>query len=435
MKSWTRRDFLGAGATVAAGAGLLGVAGCGGGSGGSDGANIQFAWWGNPDRDKRTKAAIKVYGKQHPDVTIRPQITGWDGYWDKLATQTAGGAPPDLIQMDYAYITSYSDRGALLALDDYVPKQLHIDDFGKTALDPGRVNGKLYGVNLGINSWGMMCNRGVLKDAGQDLPGDSMTWDEFADLVRTVAKKTPKGVYGTQNGMLDSSNNPLECWLRERGKELYSKDQKKPGFDQSDLVEWFEFWEGLVKDGAAAKPEVQLALSGDLADGLVPTHKAAFQFAWSNQLTAFAEATKDDVNIHMYPQGNGSDAKPGQYLKASMLLSISAETKAPDATVALANALLTEPKVAGKLGFERGYPPSPEVRKELLPKATPPEKASAKYIDSIKSKVGPTPPPPPQATEKVRQAMTYSFQQAAYGKMSNEKAAAKFFHDAEKALA
>ena len=434
MTHLTRRRFLGV-AGLAAGAGVLGLAGCGGSdSGGSGSTELQFAWWGNPERDKRTKAAIEAYQKKNSGVTIRPQITVWDSYWDKLATQTAGGNPPDLIQMDYAYITSYSDRGALLALDDYVPKTLQISDFDDTALAPGKVGGKLYGVSMGMNSWMMMANDDVIAQAKAEVPDDTLTWSGFADLARTIGKNTPDGVFGTQNGMFDGSNNPLECWLRQRGKALFADGGKGLGFAPDDLIEWFEFWEGLVKDGAAASPEVTQAMSPDLADGLVPTGKGAFQFAWSNQLTAYRKAAKGTVSAHTYPLGDGADAKPGQYFKASMFLSVSADSKSAEAAVKLANGLLTVPDIAGELGFERGYPPSQKVREAILPDASQPEKDSAGFIDGLKGKVGDTPPPPPNATAKVRQAMQYAFEQAGYNKASNKDAVDKFFNDAQAAL-
>ncbi len=73
-------------------------------------------------------------------------------YWTRLATQTAGGNAPDLIQMDYRYIFEYARRGTLLDFTPYMGKGLAIDDFGAPNIDSGKVDGKLYGVNLGVNS-------------------------------------------------------------------------------------------------------------------------------------------------------------------------------------------------------------------------------------------------------------------------------------------
>ena len=90
------------------------------------GTRLRCFWWGNPDRDKRTKAALDAY-KAKSGTEISAEALGWGDYWTKLGTQTAGGNAPDLIQMDYRYIFEYARRETLLALDAQVPdRRAHV---------------------------------------------------------------------------------------------------------------------------------------------------------------------------------------------------------------------------------------------------------------------------------------------------------------------
>ena len=57
---------------------------------------------------------IAAYQAANPNVKIEGQPGEFTSYWDKLATQTAGGTAPDIIQMDMNYISEYGNRGALL---------------------------------------------------------------------------------------------------------------------------------------------------------------------------------------------------------------------------------------------------------------------------------------------------------------------------------
>ena len=120
-----RRQFLIGAGGLAAAATTMGLSACapgssgggsqgGGGQGG--GTNLALAWWGNPTRNKNTQAMIDAYMKANPDVKISGQPGEFNSYWDKLATQTAGGQAPDIIQMDMLYIAEYGTRGALLDL-------------------------------------------------------------------------------------------------------------------------------------------------------------------------------------------------------------------------------------------------------------------------------------------------------------------------------
>lgn len=131
----SRRRVLQVGAAM----GALALAGCGNGQSGdeeSGNASLQFAWWGSTERHNKTQAALRAFQKEHPGIKVTTQFSGWDGYWEKLATQTAGGNAPDVIQIDYSYIGEYARRGSLLALDSLSGDVLDLSEFDEDA--PGR---------------------------------------------------------------------------------------------------------------------------------------------------------------------------------------------------------------------------------------------------------------------------------------------------------
>ena len=78
------------------------------------------------------------------------EFTDWGGYWSKLATQAAGGMVPDVVQMDYAYITQYAGNDVLADLTPYVESgALDVSNISETILDSGKVDGKLYAIPCG----------------------------------------------------------------------------------------------------------------------------------------------------------------------------------------------------------------------------------------------------------------------------------------------
>ena len=153
-----RRQLLIGG--LGAAAASMGLTACGGGSssggGGANGsADMQFAYWSNDVRTKNTTAAINAYTKAHPNVKVSQQPGEFSTYWDKLATQTAGNKAPDIIQMDMAYIAEYGKRGALL---DLAKHGADTSKFVEGSVDSGKIDGKLVGVNAGINSPTILAN-------------------------------------------------------------------------------------------------------------------------------------------------------------------------------------------------------------------------------------------------------------------------------------
>jgi multiple sugar transport system substrate-binding protein len=402
------------------------------GSTSSSGARtIEMSWWGSTERHRRTQDALAAFGKRHPDIKINTQFSGWGGYWDKLATRTAGGNPPDVIQMDYSYLVEYARRGSLRALDDLVPRALDLSGFDPDVLAGGKIDDKLYGVNAGINSWALMTNVTMLKALGFTLPDASMTWADFAALGKRIAKRAPAGVYPSEYAVSDS--NALECWLRQRGRSWFTAEGAL-GFGRSDLAEWIGYWEDLRKAKAAAPADLQASSAGDVQNTLLVRRKVLFDFASSNQLTAYASLVKDEVGLLMYPQGPAG-SKPGQYLKPSMLMSISARTRHPTESATLIGALLTDPEITAILGSERGIPPSTNVRGSLKASADPVERRTYEYIDFVSTRVGPLPPPAPLGGGEVTgKILTFAGQQVSFGKATVDQAVARFFEDAERAL-
>ena len=102
--------------------------------------------------------------KANPDVKIAGQPGEFTSYWDKLATQTAGGTAPDIIQMDMAYISEYGTRGALLDLG-----KVDVSKFVEGTVDSGKINDKLVGRQCRHQQRAHLCQPQGLRE-GQDGP-------------------------------------------------------------------------------------------------------------------------------------------------------------------------------------------------------------------------------------------------------------------------
>src|SRR5262249_11945856 len=148
-----------------------------------------------------------------------------------------------------------------------------------------KIDGKLYGVNAGINTWALFANATMLRTLRVELPDHTMTWTDFAALTRQISKRTPAGVFGSEYAVYDG--NALECWLRQRGQSMFTPAGSL-GFTPADLAEWIAFWEELRKAKAVAPADLQATAAGDVQNTLLVRRKAALDFASSNQLTAYA---------------------------------------------------------------------------------------------------------------------------------------------------
>ena len=135
---------------------------------------------------------IAAYTAANPDVKIAAQPGEFSSYWDKLATQTAGGTAPDIIQMDMNYISEYGTRGALLDLERGRHLQVRRGHgrLGQDRRQAGRDQRR-------HQQRGHLCQPEVFEKAKMDLPDDkTWTWDQMIEIGAEVASKAgvPFGV-------------------------------------------------------------------------------------------------------------------------------------------------------------------------------------------------------------------------------------------------
>ena len=398
----------------------------------ADDTNLRMIFWGSKERADRTSKVNDLYATAVPTTKIASEFYAWNDYWPKLATETAGGNAPDVIQMDYRYIVEYAKRNAIAPLDAFVGKELMLADFDKDQLDGGKVDGKLYGISLGANSVASIVNTAAFKEAGVAVPDNNFTYDDLAAAGDAFKKANIRGgMKAFQDG---SGVEPLlENWLRQRGKALYTADGKL-GYAADDIVAWFQLWNKLRDAGAIVAPDVQaLDASGALDTTMVTLGKAAVSFANSNQLVAFQKINKDPVTITSFPR-IGKDGKGGHYRKPSMFWSIAAASKLQSDAAKYLNFFVSDKDAAKVLGVERGIPCSAAVRDALAPALDAQSQVALKFVSSLGDLLGPIPPSPPANAGEIATAQLTKSQEVAFGQQSAEDAGPAFVKQASEIL-
>ena len=418
---------------LVAGTGLAGLAAIGGLPAQAQAAKrIRMYWWGSKERADRTLKANEAYKVKFPGTAIDGETLGWGDYWQRLATQAAGRNMPDLIQMDYRYIFEYARRGGLLPLDEFVGKTLNIADFGKPATDCGRVDGKLYGINLGMNSSTVLYFKEAFEKAGLKAPTHETSWKEFAETAAQLTKAIGKdGMFGSADG--GGVEPAYEGWLRMRGKNLYDADDKL-GFTAEDAGDWFGLWDAMRQSKACVPAEMQALDKLTPETSMTTLGKAAVAFAHSNQLVAYQALTPNKLAMTMYPNV-GPGSKLGHYLKPSMLWSVAATSKQADEATKVLNFFVADPDGARAIGVERGVPASAAIRAAIAPELDELGKTMVDYISFVSDKVGDLPPPPPKGAGEIAFLLKRVNEEVGFGKTKVADAGKSFVAEAQSILA
>lgn len=437
----TRREFTAAGLGLVASPSLLALLdACGGGSSApaarqtgpeASGGKLQIAWWGGSDRAKRTQQVLDLFTKKYSKWSFDSSFTGFNAYWDKINTQAAGGALPDIIQMDMRYIGQFTQRNQLLDLTKYADAELNLGDFDKGQREQATINGKLYGVSLGGNIQSLLYNQSAIQQAGMQPPTGKESWEEFGSYCKQLQAKLPAGMAALDDCSWDIT--PFEVFVRQRTKkELYTSDGRAV-FTNGDAVAWFNMWQdyrgaGFITPGTVAAAENQQ----DTPDNsTIVLGKAAMRLQWSNFVGQYQVLMKN-ANIGLAPHPGGANI--GTYIKVSQAFSLSAKTQYPQAAAAFIGFFVTNPDAVTVLGLDRGVPASAKARATLAPNMTPADKVQLDFVNAqVKNNRAKTVLDPTGAGE-VQKSIARNALSIPLTRVSPSAAAEKFMSEVTKAL-
>lgn len=390
---------------------------------------LTIAWWGNQTRNERTQAALDLYSEQNAGVTFDPQMNAWSDYWAALATASAGGSLPDVIQMDYQYLSQYVDNNLLVDLTPYMENgTLDMSKVNEGIVGSGSKDGGVYAVCLGVNAPALLYNK-TLLDANGITVKDNMTMDEFFAVSKEVYEKTG---YKTNIGY--GTDNVFNYVLRGLGHSLFTDGQLSA--TQEDAEYFFGLYEKGIKEGwhvsSAIFAEVTVGSveQDPMIYGSDPANMSWCAFFWSNQLTAMQNAAPEGVEIGITTWPS-ADPAASNYLKPSQFFSVSAQGSQQEEAVKVVNFFLNSVECNDILLAERGIPAASDVAEAVAPKL---DTNNQKVISFINGVVSPNssavPAADPTASAEVYALVDEIIESLCYGTISASDAAAYFMDEA-----
>lgn len=402
------------------------LAGCGSGDTGEGGegaadeqVTISFSWWGNDTRAQDTMKVIDAFEAKNPNITVEPDYSDFGGYWDKMATKTAGGDAPDIFAMSGSYPGEYASRGALLDLAE-VQEYIDTSKFADGTVELGLINGTQYTITAGINSMSLVVDPAVFEAAGVELPNDEeWTWEDYIDIAEAITAQSPEGTYGTSPMPNDSF---LAVWARQRGEELYNADGTSVGMSKETLAEWFQLNQTLVDTGGSpdASGAVEDINAGSPEQTLMGLGRQGMKISWSNQMNAYSSETLSMLKLP------GEAQRPGSWLRSSMEYAISAQSEHPKEAAQFLDFLVNDPEAAKIIKLDRGMQANLEVREQVLPLLDETKRQEAQYLDRV-AELKTTPPAPlPAGSSDTMAILERQLVEVLFGRLTPQQAAEGF---------
>ncbi len=294
-----------------------------------DGAEITlWTFWLSPTFDDYIKSTIARFNEAYPGVKVN-----WEDhqatFQDDLRNAFAAGNAPDVINLSISegWVSDYASQGLLLPLDDAVSQDVK-DIYFPNLWDQQVVGGSHYQFPWYQGIIVNLVNTKILTDAGLTVDDFPKTIEELPAFCKTIKDKT-----GTLCDIRLSVNDLLAQMTYEGGVDVINADGTAFTFDLPEAAAWLQMYVDMVKARTVDKT-VLVTDQDRVGLDLFTSGKAAFYNTGPNlirEVRANNPALYGYLGVVPAPVG-----KSGVVGKGLMALSVKADTKYPNASLALA---------------------------------------------------------------------------------------------------
>jgi putative chitobiose transport system substrate-binding protein len=380
------------------------------------GAEIGFwTFYLSPTFDGYIKDTIARFEATYPGVKVN-----WEDhqatFQDDLNNAFAAKIAPDVINLSVSegWVSDYASRGVLLNLDDKVPqavKDIYFPGLWKEQL----VDGKNYqfpwyqGLNVEL------INKRIFEKAGLTEADFPKTIDGIPALCKTLKEKA-----STVCDIRLTVNDLIAQMVYEGNVKPISADGKTFTFDSPDAVAWLQMYVDMVKD--ATVDSTILTTTDDRTGLLLFSAGQAPFYATGPNLIREVKSNNETLygDLAVVPAPIGKSNVTG---KGLMSISVKADTKFPNASIALAQ-FFTNPRSMVQFAQQVSvYPSSPKAYEDPFFSSTPSaieDSARPLAKDTIATYADIVPTIPKKAD--VNQIVLKAVQSALFDKVDPQKA-------------
>lgn len=390
---------------------------------------IRVAWWGNQERHDRTLEVIELFEEQYPNITVEAEFGGWDGYWQSLGTQAAGGNLPDIISMESSRLSEFNANDLIVDLAPFIEDGTinldYVDDIYQEELMDGD---RVLGISLGANTRALIYNRTMMEELGIEFEL-GYTYEDLKELMLEVKETQEEGFYG-----FDFANDEYAMFFfhtRQHGQSVFNEGGTGLGFDEEILVDYFAWIQDMVNDGAAPPHYVATAYM-EGGQEMLHDRSAIARAGNTNQVINFSEGTNDELGITLLPALEGGE--DGTWIRVGMSFAITSHSQEQEAAAKFVDFFTNSLEANEILQAERGVPISSQVREHLTPMLSGPVLETFEFLDFVIDHTSPADPLPPAGDTEIRDSFLRLVERLKFNLITPEEATEQFIQEANEIL-
>ena len=260
---------------------------------------LTFLIAGEPAEKAAYAALVADFTRTHRAIQVELVcMPNGKAFTQRLLSDFAAGAPPDVFLMNYREYAAYAAREVLEPLDAWVARSTLLDlkDFFPQALEPFRWNGALLGIPQNLSSLVVYYNKDLFQRAKLPYPRAGWTMEEFLKTTQALTRDTDGDGTTDQYGLGTEANMlRVTPFVWANGGDIVDNPRAPTRLTldapaSHEALNWFielQTRHGVVPDMVAEQARSSEArfLDGTLALFLnsrkgVPTYREACRFDW-----------------------------------------------------------------------------------------------------------------------------------------------------------
>lgn len=320
---------------------------------GYENCTLTFSWWGGDSRHEATIEAIKAFEEKYPGITVESTYGTWSGWEDSMATMFATKTAPDVNQVNWNWLTSYSADGSAFLDLNQVAGVLDLTQYDAAALEQCTVAGELQAIPASMTGRIFYWNKTTFERAGIAVPA---TLEELMNAGEVFKTKLGEDYYPICLGEYDRMILMVYYLESVYGKAWVIDGELQ--YNAEEIAEGLKFIQSL--EDAHVTPTIEKII-GDGADSLDKNPKwmngtYAGIFEWDSSASKFSAALEEGQEFVVGDYFTDLGDYQGGYSKVSLGFAISENCAHPKEAAMLLNFLLNEEEGTTIMASERGIP-------------------------------------------------------------------------------
>ncbi len=391
----------------------------------SQGTALRMLWWGSESRHAPTLEALDLYAEKNPGVTVSGEYQGWDGYYQRIATQLAGGTAADIIQIDQPWLHELCTRGDVFAeIDTSIVDTSGFDP--QFLEDYCTFEGTLVGLPTGVSVNTMVVDPAFLERFGID-PDTKWTWENMVEYGKMIHEADPTCYLNGASP--DLFRYWWEMYIAQIAGGVVSED-KEIMFTLEQATQSFEYFKQWLDYGVVA-PFSKTSLFFQKFHENPDWISGKMGLSWSWVASMEKDMSSRDMTTTTLPVMEGAE-NSGVLMRPAQLFVVSESSPNKEEAMKVLDFVFNDPEAVKILGTARAIPAVEGARATLVEAGLISELAQRATDEGI-AQAG-WPQSTWQMNSSVAQTMQDVIDEFGYGELTPEEAAAKMIESLEATL-